>query len=65
MSEFEKIIWVITADTVIIISTMLWCTHSVISALKQDPWAKDERQTLPWRINEQMERLAALTAGAH
>ena len=37
----------------------------VLPSYEQPDWVSDERQTLPWRINEQMERLAALTAGAN
>ena len=31
----------------------------------RQPWAKDERQTLPWMIQQTAKRLAELIAGAH
>jgi len=47
------------------------CCSNLIEALCVLPtyvrpaWAQDERQTLPWMIQQEANRLAALTAGAN
>jgi hypothetical protein len=47
------------------------CCSNLIEALCVLPtyvrpaWAQDERQTLPWMIQLEVSRLAALTAGAN
>lgn len=37
----------------------------LIATYQRPAWATDVRQTLPWMIQQQVKRLAALTAQAH